>query len=303
MPRLSIIIPHISSAAALETTLLSVLENRPQGSEILVAHDGDYNDPYDLDHDEIRLIEAPIGSNLLELVNVASNEASGSILHALLPSCQVEANWSAPATAWFQDSTIGTVSPSVCCADAKLPTFAGLAPHCLPRRAWSHRIRRGENVIASLCGGFFRRQTIQALCGWMPSIHREGAEAEMGLAMQVLSMRAVAEPESKVFAPRSVVEGTLGGYALGNYAGKLAMAYSQLVSSPLVSDSLAARIGHLAGGLISPTSVAERLGWVLGVSDRSLVGEIRSRIEQAELRLSRNSTVPKTDFSETRRAA
>jgi len=303
VPRLSIIVPHISDDASLETTILSVLENRPQGSELLVVHVGNYNDPYKLDHDEIRLVEAPIGSELVELVSLAASEACGSILHTLLPGCCVEANWTAPAMAWFQDATIGAVSPSVMTNDGRSSTYAGLDPHCLPRRSWCQRIRRGEDAVASMCGGFYRRQTIQALGGWMPMSQREGAEAEMALAMQVLSMRGIVEPESRLSAPKSVIEGHLGGYALGNYAGKLAMAYSQISPSSLASNSLAARIGHLAGGLISPTSVAERLGWVLGVADRSLVEDVRRRIEQAEVHLSRRQTKPTTDYQDHRRAA
>ncbi len=304
VPRLSIIVPHIFGEAALETTLLSILENRPQGCELLVAHAGDYTDPYDLDCDEIHLIEAPAGSELIDLVNVAAREASGSVLQTILPGCVVDANWSAPALAWFQDSTIGSVSPSINPLDGKAQAYTGLEPQCLPRRAWSQRSRRGDRIVASLCGGFYRRQMIHSLNGWLNSGHREGAEVEMGLAIHALSMRGVAEPESQMSAPRNVIEGQLGGYQLGSYAGKLAMAYSQLVSSPLASDSFAARIGHLAGGLISPSSVAERLGWVLGLSDRSLVAEIRSRIEEAEASLSRYCSKPtKTQFGEARRAA
>lgn len=303
VPRLSIIIPHICDESALETTLLSVLENRPTGSELLVAHPGNYRDPYDLDDDEIQLVEAPAGAGLIDLVNIAARQASGTILHTLLPGSLVETNWTAPAVAWFQDSTIGSVSPSVSILEGKSQVYSGLDPHCLPRRAWSQRIRRGENAVASLCGGFYRRQIIQALNGWMPSSQREGAEAELALGLQSLEVRCVAEPESRLYATRSTIEGQMGGYALGHYAGKLAMAYSQLLSLPLASDSLAARIGHLAGGLISPTSVAERLGWVLGVSDCSLIAEIQTRIENAEAYLSRGSSKLPREFSEVRRAA
>ncbi len=303
VPRLSIIVPHISDETSLESTILSVLENRPQGSELLVVHAGNYDDPYKLDSDEIRLIETPPGTELVELVNIASSEACGAILHTLLPGSCVEANWTAPGMAWFQDSTIGAVSPSVIANDGRNTTYAGLDPHSLPRRSWCQRIRRGEEAVASMCGGFYRRQTIQALGGWMPSSLREGAEAEMALAMHVLSMRGIAEPESRLSAPKNLIEGQLGGYALGNYAGKLAMAYSQLSSSSLASNSIASRIGHLAGGLISPTSVAERLGWVLGVADRGLVAGVRERIEQAESQLSHRQSKATTEYHDSRRAA
>ena len=304
VPRLSIIVPHISDEAALETTLLSILENRPQATELLVVHTGDYKDPYDLGLDEIQFVEVASGSGLLDLINAAAREASGSILQTVLPGCRVDPDWTVPALAWFQDPTIGSVSPLMSNFDGKVQTYSGLTSQCLPRRSWSHRTRRGEQVVASLCGGFYRRQMIQSLNGWTGDGHREGAEAEMGLAMHALSLRGVAEPESKMSAPRNVIEGQLGGYQLGNYAGKLAMAYSQLVSNPKASGSLASRIGHLASGLISPSSVAERLGWVLGLSDRSLVADVRARIELAEANLSRyGSKSTRTNFGEVRRAA
>ncbi len=44
-PRLSIIVPYCRDEAAFETTLVSVLENRPNQCEVLVPHDGSYQDP------------------------------------------------------------------------------------------------------------------------------------------------------------------------------------------------------------------------------------------------------------------
>ena len=152
---------------------------------------------------------------------------------------------------------------------SKSTTYAGLDPQCLPRRAWCQHIRRGEHAIASVCGGFYRRQTIQALGGWMLSGHREGAEAEMALAMQALSMRAIAEPESRITAPRNVIEGQLGGYALGNYAGKLAMAYSQLTSSSRASAGSPAASRSPSVRSIAPSAGRARGGTRQGARARS----------------------------------
>ncbi len=74
-------------------------------------------------------------------------------------------------------------------------------------------------------------------------------------------------------------------YHLGQIAGQLAVAYSQVERSGVEIDSLVARIGHLATGLISPSTVAERLGWVLGTRDGSLARTIAKRIERAREQL------------------
>ncbi len=187
--------------------------------------------------------------------------------------------------AWFRDPTIAAVSPTAITDDNRESIYAGLDPRYLPRRAWLHRVRRGDSSFPSLCGGFFRKQVLQSLRGWIgsreASIDREVAEAEMALAICSLAMRAVSEPESQVRGPKRVIEGRMGGYALGFEAGRLALAYSQLATTAQTPHSFAARLTHLVGGLVNPTSVAERLGWVLGSSDRSRASEIRSRIERA----------------------
>ena len=61
-PRLSIIIPAPGNETTLEETLVSVLENRPENSEIVVVLGFGYHDPWSVG-EEVRFIQAPIGSN------------------------------------------------------------------------------------------------------------------------------------------------------------------------------------------------------------------------------------------------
>ncbi len=63
-------------------------------------------------------------------------------------------------------------------------------------------------------------------------------------------------------------------------------------------DSLVARIGHLATGLISPSTVAERLGWVLGTRDGSLARTIAKRIERAREQLGTSIDRSEVAFAE-----
>ena len=95
------------------------------------------------------------------------------------------------------------------------------------------------------------------------------------------------------------MEGKLGGYSLGHDAGRLAVAYAQLPDAPATVERLSSRLGQLATGIISPSSVAERLGWALGCSDRTLVQTIHWRLERARLALQSTAAVP----SQIRRAA
>ena len=60
IPQLSIVVPVHGDAAAFESTLISVLENQPAASEVIVAHDGSYDDPFDLG-EEVRFVSAGSG--------------------------------------------------------------------------------------------------------------------------------------------------------------------------------------------------------------------------------------------------
>ena len=58
-PRLSIVIPA-ADTAALEETLVSVLENRPADCEIIAALAVPYADPWNIG-EEVRFMQAPPG--------------------------------------------------------------------------------------------------------------------------------------------------------------------------------------------------------------------------------------------------
>ena len=70
MARLTIILPALGSDTQLEETLVSVLQNRPDDSDVLVVHPGNYDDPYEL-AGEVNFLPMPAGSGLLACLNAA----------------------------------------------------------------------------------------------------------------------------------------------------------------------------------------------------------------------------------------
>ncbi len=233
MPRLSIIVPHVSNEAALESTLLSLLENRPANVEIIVAHSDDYADPYGLDADEVRIVTGPSSRDTIELINAGLEYASAPIVQTLLPGSRVTHDWTVSALAWFHDLKIGSVGAVGEIEDSNHGEFCGLDVRCLPRRMRSSKAKRGDQAGTSLCGGFYRRDVIESLGGWMEGSTREGAEVEAALAMQALGLKSIVEPASRICGRRDVIEGEMGGYANGHFSAQLAMAYSTRPGSTL----------------------------------------------------------------------
>ena len=278
MPRLSIIVPHLHDDSALELTLLSILENRESDFEVLLTHDGRYNDPYGLNQDELILIESEQGASFSQQLNLAVASACSPIVQVLLPGSVVDARWCDEALHLMQDRTVSAVCQPI--GDtASNDVYLGLSGETLPHR----RVTNSADITVAplLCGGVFRKRTLKSIGGWLEPCSREIAEVEFALLASALELEIEASDDVTIRAPKRVAAGQEAGYEIGRACGQLACAYSAIEESGVVIDSLARRLGHLAGGLMSPKTVAERLGWVMGIRDRTFLLSIQSRLELA----------------------
>jgi hypothetical protein len=97
--------------AAFERTLISVLENQPAGCEVLVAHDGSYDDPFEL-CDEVRFVVAR-SAELIDLVSAATEEARGRFVHILADGIRATAGWIDAALEKFEHADAGSVAPLI----------------------------------------------------------------------------------------------------------------------------------------------------------------------------------------------
>ena len=136
---------------------------------------------------------------------------------------------------------------------------------------------------------------------------REVAEVEFALLVTALEIEIDVACDVTIRAPKRTAVGNEAGYEIGRACGQLACAYASIEGSGVVIDSLARRLGHLASGLMSPKTVAERLGWVMGIRDRTYVGAIQRRLEMASAAMESEPTTISRNGSgyrdEQRRAA
>src|SRR5438552_8233728 len=81
VPRLSCVIPAVGTTLDLETTLVSVLEHRPDDCQIIVVVNQPYADPYGLS-DEVRFVAAK-GASLSACATLGIQLSDGEIVHVL----------------------------------------------------------------------------------------------------------------------------------------------------------------------------------------------------------------------------
>ncbi len=112
MPRLSIIVPVLGCASRLETTLVSVLEHRPDDCEVLVVLDTPYEDPYEL-AGEVQFIESPGAVGFAASVNAGIQASCADFVHVLAAGVEVCEGWADFALPHFRDPRVSAVSPIV----------------------------------------------------------------------------------------------------------------------------------------------------------------------------------------------
>ncbi|MEM1225711.1 MAG: glycosyltransferase family 2 protein [Planctomycetota bacterium] len=114
--RLTIVVPRgEASEDAFETSLVSVLQHRPASCEVIVPHDGSYDDPFDLS-DEVEFLGVD-SDRLLTQIHAAANVAHGRFVHVVARGHAVTAGWCDAALSMFERWDAGIVSPVVRDAD------------------------------------------------------------------------------------------------------------------------------------------------------------------------------------------
>ncbi len=290
MPRLSIIVPHLNDDLGLEATLLSILENRPEDCEVLIAHTGGYPDPYDLGRDEAVLVQVPTDSGLCSQLNDSIAASCAPLVHILLPGATVESGWIDVAVERFRDRSLTALGIPVLSTTTGDVCF-GLDGSALPHRRIA--LSRARFAAPSLCGSVYRRKTLLKIGHFFSHAAREVAEVEFALLCRGLDLNVDVLDRPTIRATQRVAMGSDPNYEIGLNIGRLACAYGPIEASGVVVDSLAKRLGHLAGGLMSPKTVAERLGWVMGIRDKSWVRTIEDRLAQATAAMEESSaTLP-----------
>lgn len=221
---LTVVVPAID-ATALEETLVSVLEHRPDDCDVVVALGTPYDDPWNI-REEVEFVTAAPGSGLVGCVTAGVSAATGDVIHVLAAGWRATAGWTDAAVRHFADSRVAAVVPlAVADADRDQPVSAGI------RRTRSGRSltvvpRRTATGIATsrnpdgpcLEAGFWRADLLREV-GFSRACGDALAAADMAAAVTALGTEAVLEPESRVIAgpiPRGV-----GGFRAGLSAERL----------------------------------------------------------------------------------
>lgn len=290
MPRLSIVIPFSGPQGPFEDTLAAVLQNRPSGCEVLVAHAQPYDDPYALG-EEVTFVHAPqAGSNLVALANCGVEAAASAVIEIVPCGAIVTEGWTSAALLHFADPQIAAVAPAVLpSVDAKCITSCGVNLSSAGARQLAQRGRKycvtelvkSSPLAATLCGGFFRKEVVSALGGFEARLGKHAADLDFALCAKQLGLRTEGEPASIVIAKDALADD--GSFAAGRTIEQLYLRHR-----PAIEGSLAAHALHCAGeaafSLVQPWWLAHALGRCVGALASVLGDATAARITAARER-------------------
>ncbi|MEM9366432.1 MAG: glycosyltransferase [Planctomycetota bacterium] len=159
---MTVVVPYQGCAESFDDTLASVLQHRPGDCEVVVTHDGGYQDPYAL-HDEVRFIVAD-SDDWMDQLRAGAKAARGRFVHILSDGCRATENWIHAALGVFEDGDIAFASPVVCCPRDRHPIHTGWASGvgtaCEPKRMTTSYA--GDRIAGVfLDASFWRRDVLR----------------------------------------------------------------------------------------------------------------------------------------------
>jgi hypothetical protein len=206
--RLAIVIPHWGNVRHLEDTLVSVLENRPDDSQIVVVLSDLYDDPYDL-KDEVSFVYAPIGTDRVRCMNLGIDAVDAPLVHLLAPGVQVSPGWADAAMAHFVDPRVVAVAPLM--LDRETPERV-LAAGVEYRSGGAARAMHSGKSLAEIDpkpatvlgpvprAAFYRKSALNRVDCFAPELGEWLAGVDLALMLQHTGGRCVLEPNSRVHA-------------------------------------------------------------------------------------------------------
>jgi len=213
--KLSIVIPVPGDTQALEETLVSVLENRPDHCEVIVALGCEYADPWNIG-DELQFVHAA-GAGLVACVNAGIAASTGSVVHLLAAGWKATPGWTDAPLARLRESGVGAVAlvarqaalpEQVAAVGIRLSSGGRRIVLGTDNRAWAEREGTRQVPLTpvtapTLEAGFWRAEVVRSP-GFSAPCGDLYADADKAVELAAAGLVTVLEQQSVVVAPEQM---------------------------------------------------------------------------------------------------
>ena len=280
IPRLSILVPLDQKTAAFEETLISVLENRPEASEILVCHDGRYDDPFDL-CDEVRFVNAA-SSGIVDLVSAGAGEANGRFVHVLGSGFKATAGWADAAIEKFEHFDCGSIASVVRNQESGRIVAAGWQDSsdrlCKASCQGMHEASKSSAKLvgAYLQASFWRRDLLLSLTDAFKTTEMTEASVAYEYLARQAGWRCVVAEESDLVCDKTFMDSDKPSVSRGRVLRSLRNHFHHGGPSTAIQGALLATLSNIA----RPSLLSESIGQAFAAFGS---GSLRSRVNSRDV--------------------
>ena len=196
-PRFSIVVPLVGDVNLFEQTLASLLRDRSSETEVILVHDGTYEDPYSMGG-EVTIVDAQ-SRRLARMLNQALDAASAELIAIVRPGVELPENWQADIGPSFADEKVASAVPVIVpLADPSEIVAAGLKTNY-----GFQRILEGDgDKIADRVFGrlrpigptqwaaFYRRSTLELAGNFDVTVDDQYLDLDIALTLKSLGCRS-----------------------------------------------------------------------------------------------------------------
>jgi hypothetical protein len=293
VPRLSILIPALGDGD-FEDTLASVLQHRPDDSEVIVAHARPYDDPYRLSG-EVCFVARPKARQKVDLLNAGFEAARSSIVHVVQCGLTVGEGWTESAVEHFADEQIASVAPVIIDADSPRRIVAagqaysswGRVSACCAGRKLDRKLPSSDIIGPTLAAGFYRRSWWR-LIRWDESLGDDFADAHFNLTIAELGGQTALASDCILRSAdhTGLTADEPYGFATARQAERLF--WSHLRHDPTLatlSSRAVLMLGEALLALPGPRAATGLLGRLMGLLSKTRAQAFREHVDELAARL------------------
>lgn len=200
-PAMTIVLPFQAEIQPFEDTLASVLRYLPARTQVVVVHDGQYQNPHGLE--EVDFVVSTSHATLGEQLGAALRVAEAPLIGLVRPGIQLDESWQESIFESFEDEQVASVSPAI--VDVHSPNrliAAGVeASRSLMRKLTGSSVRLGRKAAKlrplgpTTWAGFYRRRVLDLLGtpdGQLDSLY---LDLDLAMGIRQLGMRCEFQQE------------------------------------------------------------------------------------------------------------
>ena len=281
----SVIVPVVGQPTALDDTLASILRDIPDGSEVILVHDGSFEDSYNIGQ-EVTLVDA--GTKRLSSQFAAAFEQScGDVIALVRPGVELPEGWGQIVEDKFSDPSVASAVPIIA-GQAKPDQIvaAGVKTNYHYRRMLVEQgSKLAQRVFSRLnplgptsWAGFYRRSTLAMIGDLDSKLEDQYFDLDLALTFKAMGYSSTSMPECVCLVERPAMIIREAETAHGLSAQRSIVRHASHESA--FSRGCASFVAELFSGIFSPGLFQQAMGRFGASRFRSGDGAFAERIDE-----------------------